>query len=220
MDKVLLQDAISQLLEFVRSETTIARPDSVRQFNAFLQKSKEHYPNRLDIQVIGEFNELIVVTGWDLLASVLRLDSALKLRNAGTLSDAIAQVRLPVDAPDSLKSALSELEGAISLGLAKSVLLLAGSMAESLLLLRHPDKTDYGPGLKKLVEQARSERLFGRDTIRHLETLIDYRDIIHPRAALRNSTPPNEARMEMAILSLKLLCSELEDIGVVYRGGA
>src|SRR4051812_20803760 len=96
-------------------------------------------------------------------------------------------------------------------------MLLAGSLSEALLLLRHHDTSEYGPGLKKLVEDARKERLFGRDTLRHLDTLVEYRDSIHPRAEKRNQTFRNEVRMITAITGLSLLCAELQDTGIRYQ---
>ena len=99
----------------------------------------------------------------------------------------------------------------------KSVLLLAGSITESLLLMRHPDNSDRGPGLKDLVETARSEKLLGRDTLRLLDPLIDYSDAIHPRAESRNGIVPNAARSETAINGLKLLCGDLEEVNLRYE---
>jgi len=104
----------------------------------------------------------------------------------------------------------AELREAAALGLAKTVLMLAGLVTESLLLTRHPDRSERGPGLGALVRQAREQRLFGRDTLRHLDNLIDYRDLIHPRSEVRNRIEPNQARVESALTAIKLLCSELE----------
>jgi hypothetical protein len=100
--------------------------------------------------------------------------------------------------------------------LRKTALLLAGSIAEALLLLRHPDSSEKGPGLAQLVTQARNQRLFGRDTLRQLETLNDYRDLIHTRAGPRNRIVVNDARVEHAAMVLKLLCAELEDTDVRF----
>ena len=98
---------------------------------------------------------------------------------------------------------LEEFKEAVGYGLQKTSLLLAGSLAEALLLLRHPDDSEKGPGLRNLIAQATKERLFGRDTLRLLETLNDYRDIIHSRAAKRNKIVLNEARIEHAVLALR-----------------
>ena len=69
-----------------------------------------------------------------------------------------------------------------------------------------------------LVREARSKRppLFGEDTLRGLENLINYRDIIHPRAQKRAQIEPSESRVESALLALKLLCSELQNVDRRY----
>jgi hypothetical protein len=133
------------------------------------------------------------------------------MRPFNTAGEVLAKIELPSDAPDDVLFDMQEIEGAISLGLTKTVLLLAGSIAEALLIVRHPDKSERGPGLVQLVRQAQDERLFGRDTLRSLETLVDYRDLIHPRAAVRNKTPRSTARVDTAVTALKLLCNELQD---------
>ena len=92
----------------------------------------------------------------------------------------------------------------------------AGSLAEALLLTRHSDSSERGPGLAQLVGQATRERLFGRDTLRQLETLNDYRDLIHTRAGPRNKIQANEVRMEHAVQAVKLLCAELQDLSVRF----
>jgi hypothetical protein len=91
-------------------------------------------------------------------------------------------------------------------------------MAEALLLSRHPDESDRGPGLAELVRQARNRRppLFGEDTLRALKTVISYRDIIHVRAQQRAQIVPNETRVESALVALKLLCSELQNLNRRY----
>lgn len=103
-----------------------------------------------------------------------------------------------------------------ALGLKKTALLLSGSIAEAMLLARHPDNSERGPGLAALVGLAKEQRLFGRDTLRHLESLNDYRDLIHTRAGPRNRIEATDARVQHAVQALKLLCSELEDIEVRY----
>lgn len=165
------------------------------------------------LQPLGVLTELDTALYRD---SVDRLKSAVNLRPVGAAGDIFAQVQLPEDANPDLAQDMRELEGAVAAGLSKAALLLAGSLTEALLLSRHPDHSDRGPGLAKLVDQARSERLFGRDTLRSLDTLTEYRDLIHPRAEARNQTPPNEARVEAALAALKLLCSELLDPDAKY----
>ena len=128
----------------------------------------------------------------------------------------LAGLGLPSDAPEDLLLDLRELEEAVNLGLAKTVLLLSGSIAEALLLSRHRDESTTGPGFQQMVEQAKNERLFGRDTIRQLENLADYRDVIHPRAEQRNQTFRDEGKIDNAITALKLLLHELEDTDVRY----
>lgn len=51
--------------------------------------------------------------------------------------------------------------------------------------------------------------LLAEDTLRDLYTLIDYRDLIHPRAATRNKLMLDESRIEKALIALKLLCADL-----------
>ena len=119
--------------------------------------------------------------------------------------------QLPPNAPPDLKSDFEEIQKAAEHGLGKSVLLLAGSIAEALLLSRHTDRSDRGPGLRQLVGQARQQKLFGRDTLRQLETLVDYRNLIHPRAQRRSRISPNDIRIRIAITALELLCEELDD---------
>jgi hypothetical protein len=132
------------------------------------------------------------------------------------VSELASGIQLPPDAPAGLFADLQEFRDAVGLGLKKTALLLAGSIAEALLLSRHPDTSDKGPGLAQLVSEARSHRLFGRDTLRQLETLTDYRDLIHTRSGPRNKIVVNDARVEHAAGALKLLCVELEDLSVRY----
>ena len=41
------------------------------------------------------------------------------------------------------------------------------------------------------------------DTLSHLDTLVQYRDLIHPRAEIRNRIElPNESRVESALTAL------------------
>lgn len=166
---------------------------------------KHGHPPRLDITYVEVFED-----------AVLRLKSAIDLRPLNSAGETLALLVLPPDAPPDVASDIKELEGAISLELTKTALLLAGSIAEALLIVRHPDTSNRGPGLNQLVKQARAQRLFGRDTLRSLETLVDYRDLIHPRAGARNKTTRNQARVDTAVTALKLLCHELEDPSVRF----
>ena len=58
--------------------------------------------------------------------------------------------------------------------------------------------------------------MFGRDTLRQLENLVDYRDVIHPRAERRNQIFRDEAIIDTALTAVKLLLHELEDKDVRY----
>ena len=120
-------------------------------------------------------------------------------------------LQLPPNTPPDLNLDFEELQKAAKHGLGKSVLLLSGLIAEALLLSRHPDTSDRGPGLKQLVGQARQQKLFGRDTLLQLETLVNYRDLIHHRAQRRSRIHPNDTRIKVAVMALGLLCTELED---------
>ena len=127
------------------------------------------------------------------------------------LSFGAVRFQLPPNAPPDLKSDFEELQRAANHGLRKSALLLAGSITEALLLSRHPDRSDRGPGLRQLIGQARQQKLFGHDTLLQLETLANYRDLIHPRAQRRSRIRPNDVRIRVAITALELLCEELQD---------
>ena len=210
MDRKLLLDAVRKLQEHYRVQSTHSQ--DVPLFNALLKESKILYPNRPDILALEEYEERAYATLDDFTGRVERLRAALELRPPAAVANLLAEIVLPADAPD-IKNDLRELEDAVALGLAKTTLLLAGSIAEALLLCRHPDASDRGPGLPELVKAARNKKppLFGEDTLRHLETLADYRNLIHPRAQRRTRIEPNSSRIEEAIVALKLLCSELQN---------
>jgi len=222
MDRATLREAVG-LLETQSSALTgqpYAPDQAVLQFNAILEEAKSLYQERIDIQALQVFGGVsggtALILGEVLVVSVSRLRSALDLRPVGSAADVVAGLQLPSDASDDLQLDLRELGDAVHLGLAKTVLLLSGYIAEALLLSRHPDDSARGPGLQQMVTQARNERLFGRDTLRELENLVDYRDVIHPRAERRNQTFRNDARIDTAVTALKLLLHELEDTDVRY----
>lgn len=219
MDKITLRDAVYKLEELSRSSEgqTYAFDQAASQFSGLLEAAKQLYPDRADIQTIKGYESRLIVRQLDFTDAVLRLRHALDLRPSSSSGEMLAQIKLPSDAPADVALDMSELEGAISLELTKTALLLAGSIAEALLLSRHPNKTDRGPGLNQLVNQAREQRLFGKDTLKYLETLVDYRDLIHPRAATRNKTPRSPARVDAAVTAIKLLCHELEDPDAHYN---
>jgi tetratricopeptide (TPR) repeat protein len=218
MDRVALRDAVYKLQELPSAPigNAYAYDQAIKQFSSLLELAKTLYPNRADIQAMKGYETSIVVSKVNLDDAIRRLKHALDLRPFSSAGEKLAQFKLPSDAPDDVLLDMSELEGAVSLELTKTALLLVGSIAEALLLSRHPDKSDRGPGLKKLVDQARDQHLFGRDTLRNLETLIEYRDLIHPRAEKRNQTFRSQARVDTAVTALKLLCNELEDPDVRY----
>lgn len=222
MDRVTLREVVGLLDTQSRplTDQTFSPDQAVLQFNAILEEAKSLYPERIDIQALqvfgGASSGTALVRGEVLVDSVRRLRSALDLRPVGSAADLVAGLRLPSDASDDLQLDLRELGEAVNLGLPKTVLLLSGSIAEALLLSRHPDESTGGPGLRQMVEQAKKERLFGRDTLRELENLVDYRDVIHPRAEQRNQSFRNEARLDTALTALKLLLHELEDTDVRF----
>lgn len=222
MDRVTLREAVG-LLETQSSALTdqpYAPDQAIRQFNALLEEAKSLYHERVDIQALQVLEAVsgatFLILGQVLVDSVSRLRSALDLKPLGTAAEVLAGLQLPNDAPEDLLLDLRELEEAVNLGLAKTVLLLSGSIAEALLLSRHRDESTTGPGLRQMVDQAKNERLFGRDTIRQLENLADYRDVVHPRAERRNQSFRDEGRIDNAITALKLLLHELEDTDVRY----
>jgi hypothetical protein len=210
------------LLDAVRALDGIHRPNAphhqdIWQFNALLNEAKALYPHRSDILALREYDPTSYCSVDDFRGSLEQLRVALELRPPASVAQLLSEIRLPPDAPD-LSREIQELEGALSLGLCKTALLLVGFIAKALLLSRHPDQSDRGPGLAELVKRARNQRppLFGEDTLRALETVINYRDIIHVRAERRAQIVPNEVRVESALVALKLLCSELQNLDRCY----
>ena len=216
MDKVLLTDAVRKLHELVEANPNKAHAQAVRQFNALLAAAKDHFPGRHDIVAIEKYGSPEYVGAEEFRDAVRRFREALELRLPGSLSDLVAGIVLPSDALAGLSGDLQELRDSVGFGLNKAALLFSGAIAEALLLLRHPDNSERGPGLAQLVAEARQKKLFGRDTLRQLETLNDYRDLIHTRAGPRNRIVVNVARVEQAVAALKLLCAELDDLTVRF----
>ncbi len=217
MDKALLLDASVTLTDSNLTTNTYGRPQAVRQFNALLMRAQELYPTRPDIAAMELYDRVEYVDALDFRDAVQRLRAAIELRRPGTVTDLVESIALPSNAPELLEADLQEFKEAVGLGLRKTVLLLAGSLAEALLLTRHPDTSERGPGLARLLTLAGEQRLFGRDTLRQLETLNDYRDLIHTRAGPRNRIQVNDARVEHAAQAVKLLCAELQDLNAHYE---
>lgn len=218
MDKSTLAAAVNLLLTNTHKRgLSVAHEQAVCQYNSLLERAKSLYPSRPDIHSMKSYGITDTVNVEVFEDAASRLKSALEIGPVTSSGELLAQVRLPSDAPADVVLDLAELEGALSVGLEKAILLLAGSIAEALLIIRHTDTSNRGPGLSQLVSQARAQNLFGLDTLRLLETLIDYRDLIHPRAATRNRTVRNSARVDAAISALKLLCQDLQDTTVRYR---
>jgi hypothetical protein len=216
MDKILLINAARQLNNSDMSGGSQARPQAVRQFNALLLHAKQLHPSRPDIESLEPFDHVNVVNSGELRDVASRLLTALDLRQPGTVTEIATSIKLPPDAPSGMETDLVEFQDAVALGMRKTALLLSGAIAEALLLLRHPDRSEKGPGLAKLLLLAKEQRLFGRDTLRQLESLNDYRDLIHTRSGPRNRIELNDARVEHAAMALKLLCSELKEEDVRY----
>lgn len=218
MDKALLLDAVRQLdVLGSKGSDIFAREQAVRQFNALLEQAKSFYPNRPDINAIVPYADVKSVFREVFLDVALRLRQSLELRPPGSIAQIVDSVTLPPDASAELARDFQEFKEAVALGLQKSALLLAGSIAEALLLLRHPDTSEKGPGLRDFLKEAINQRLFGRDTLRQLETLADYRDLIHARAAKRNRIALNDTRIEHAVMALKQLCADLKDIDIRFQ---
>jgi hypothetical protein len=215
MDKPLLLDAVIQLDELGGGRNAYAIERAVRQFNALLKQAKTFYKNRPDISALDPLLDDNVYQD-DFRDAAKRLRKSLELRPPGSITMATDTIALPPDASSGDAADLQEFKEAVALGHRKSALLLAGSLAEALLIVRHPDASERGPGLAELVHQAKKERLFGRDTLRQLETLIDYRDLIHARAAQRNRIALNDARIEHAVMALKQLCADLQDTSLKF----
>lgn len=212
MDKLLLLDAVQKMVANVGGGINWAHAQAVRQFNALLEEAKVLHASRPDILALEPYERVEFVEKREFTDALVRLHASLELRKPGAITETASTINLPEDASASLAEDLIEFKEAVGLGLRKTSLLLAGSLAEALLLLRHPDTSERGPGLAQLVHQASIQRLFGRDVIRQLETLIDYRDLIHTRAGPRNRITLNDARIEQAVMALKLLCADLEDV--------
>lgn len=213
---MLLLDAVRQLELLGPGVGTFARAQAVKQFNALLREAKTQHPTRHDIQALEPFSDTDYTDSIVFSDAVTRLRVALELRPPAAVTAFLEEVKLPQDVSKALARDFAELREAATIGLAKTTLLLAGAIAEALLLARHPSTDDRPPDLSKLVNQAKNQRLFGRDTLRQLETLIEYRDLIHPRSEIRNRIEPNAARIEAALTALRLLCRELEDLAVRY----
>lgn len=216
MDKALLLDAVKQLdTPACQSRNgNVARVQAVRQFNSLLTEAKSLYVGRADIHAIFPFRE---VPFWeDFSNEVRRFIRSLELRPPSSIAQRMDSIVLPPDALPALAPDFQEFKEAVTHGLKKATLLLAGSLAEALLLLRHPDKTERGPGLHDLVKQATSQRLFGADTLRQLETLTDYRNLIHARAAKRNRIVLNDVRIDHAVLAIQHLCQDLQNTSVRF----
>lgn len=217
MNKAELRETVSKLDEFVSMDVgqSFARERGIAQFNALLGLAKRLYPERVDIQSVkpflrGDDQESAVIQS-EFADAVARLKHAIALGPASFTADALNGIVLPQDLANDISADLQELGGAIEMGLTKAALLLCGSIAEALLLHRFEDDTERGPGIAKLVNRAKSDLQLGRDTRRALDTLTDYRDLIHPRAETRNRTPRDPVRVETAVNALKLLCLELEE---------
>jgi hypothetical protein len=214
---VLLLDAVRQLETIGAGSHPFARAQGVRQFNALLRVAMACYAERHDIQALQSFPHEDSADASAYSDVVRRLRVALELRPPASVAAALEEIRIPDTIAAVVARDLGELREAATLGLAKTTLLLAGLIAEALLLSRHPDRSERGPGLRALVDQARTQKLFGRDVLRQLESLVDYRDLIHPRSEVRNRIEPNQARIEAALSALRLLSVELEDPGVRYE---
>lgn len=210
MDRVLLLDLVRALENLYRGSTV--HDEDKKQFNALLEQARKQYPDRPDILAINPYRLDSYPSLDPFMVNVRRLRVALEIRPPSSATELLATITLPSDAPD-LTVELDELQGALALGLHKTALLLAGSIAEALLLVRHPDNSEPGPGLNQLLKAAKKSRppLFGEDTLRHLETLVDYRNLIHPRSQRRTQIVPNQARAHEAVAALRLLCSELQN---------
>ena len=217
LDRLLLVDAVRQLEQLGTGSGNFASEQGVRQFNALLDEAKTQFHGRHDVQALSQFERTTHVDRDVFRDAVVRLLRALELRPPAAVAAFLAEVTLPENAAGDIAGDVAELREAAALGLARTTLLLSGLIAEALLLSRHPDVSEHGPGLAKLVALAKTQKLFGRDTLRQLETLVDYRDLIHPRAGVRNGIQPNEARIESALTALRLLCSELEDPTIVFE---
>jgi len=212
MDKALLLHVVTQLDDLGSGKQAFASESAVNQFNALLKQAKTLYDNRPDIDSIAplEGSHVYHDVFFD---AAKRLRKSLELRSLGTLADTI---ELPPDASSGDAADLQEFKESVALGHRKSALLLAGALAEALLIVRHPDVSERGPGLRQLVKEASDKGLFGSDTLRQLETLIDYRDLIHARAARRNRIVLNEVRIEQAVMALKHLCADLQNINLKF----
>jgi hypothetical protein len=209
MDRLLLLDAVRQLEELGTGEGLYAWSQGVRQFNSLLKDAKAQLAGRHDILALEPFDIPSHVERPVYRDAIRRLRTALELRPPPSIAGFLNEMVAPDDEGSAIGRDIRELREVATLGLAKTTLLLCGVIAEALLLERHPDISDRGPGLAELVAQARSQRLFGNDTLSHLDSLVQYRDLIHPKAQKRNRIEPNESRVESALTALRLLWGEI-----------
>ncbi|HUS11112.1 MAG TPA: hypothetical protein VMZ30_11665 [Pyrinomonadaceae bacterium] len=216
LDRLLLLDAVRQLEEFGTGSGVSAPSQGVRQFNALLQDAKTEFAGRHDIQALTPFVSVDLVDRDVYRDAMKRLRAALELRPPAAIAAFLAEMVMPDNEATALGRDIRELREVATLGLAKTTLLLSGVIAEALLLERHPDKSERGPGLAALVAQAKRQKLFGNDTLSQLDSLVQYRDLIHPRAQIRNRIEPNEARVESALSALRLLWAELKSRDVQF----
>ncbi len=178
-------------------------------YEAYISVAKKLYPERPDI---GNIVFVFEIFSGKKNQFVLKHANTLKHLIDGESVAITEEITFPEDAPEHIQQDFAEMQNAIALKMVKTVLLLAGSIAESLLINRHYDSTGRGPGLKDLVNEAKkaeNKGFLSEDTIQDLSMMINYRDLIHPRAAIRNKLMLDESRIEKALITLKLLCADL-----------
>src|SRR6185295_4589884 len=114
MDKATLTVAVSALLVNTHARnSTLSYENAVLQYNALLERAKDLYPNRADIQSMRTFGitDSVNVNVFEDAAS--RLKFALEIAAATSSGELLAQVRLPPDATADVAKDFSELEAAV-----------------------------------------------------------------------------------------------------------
>jgi hypothetical protein len=125
-----------------------------------------------------------------------------------------------VDLRKALDAYIAELAVAHAAGCVISTVMLCGTSIEALLtdaiLRESPHRPDaplrenvLGYGLKKLISKAVHWQLISRAAIDFSNSFRDYRNLVHPGAALRDQLTVAEEEARIAIEILNIVCRDL-----------
>ncbi len=124
-------------------------------YDAYVKAAQKLYPERPDIGSIIVVYEIFSGKKNQFL---LKRANTLKHLIDGESLAITEEIIFPDDTPEHILQDFTEMQSAVALKMVKTVLLLSGSIAEALLINRHHDGTDKGPGLKDLVNEAKKPR--------------------------------------------------------------